>query len=231
MKSQISRLMMKKYMSKSMVLPPYNKQADFEWIRYQSHLPWLRLDLPIPHEIIFEEINRLPIDLAVHRDDYSEHRGWKSACLHGRSFLETRENSYYADQKQCSWTPEALKHLPRTVEFFKTQWPAACYRRLRIMLLEPKGYISLHRDSDDSKLDPINIAITQPNDCRFVMENHGCVPFSPGSIFWLDVSNNHVVFNDSDQPRWHIIVHQDLEHPAFQELVVKSYHGLYNNAV
>jgi hypothetical protein len=96
------------------------------------------------------------------------------------------------------------------------------------MLLEPNGYINFHRDHDDSQLTAINIAITQPDDCHFVMEHHGCVPFESGSAYWLDISNNHTVFNDSTQLRWHIIVHQDLNHPKFQDLVVKSYHRLYN---
>ena len=119
--------------------------------------------------------------------------------------------------------------MPKTVEFFQIHWPGTTYRRIRVMLLEPGGYISLHSDCSDSKLSPINIAITQPSDCHFVMEKHGAVPFLPGDPIWLDISNRHTVFNDSDQPRWHIIVHQDCDHPKFKEIVVKSYHYLYNN--
>jgi len=75
---------------------------------------------------------------------------------------------------------------------------------------------------------PVNIAITQPVDCNFVMEKHGSVPFTTGSVFWLDVSNMHTVFNNSDQLRWHIIVHQSFDNVEFQQMVVNSYKNLYN---
>ncbi len=228
MKERISRLILKRYLNHKAQLPAYNPNADFQWIRYYSALPWLKLDIKIPHEEILEEIQKLQSLLSVHRDDYGESQGWKGACIHGRAFSETREDSYYSEPKPHTWTPEALEHLPNTVEYFRDEWPADSFNRLRIMLLEPNGYITFHKDHDQSQLTAINIAITQPKDCRFVMEYHGCVPFEPGSAYWLDISNNHTVFNDSQQLRWHIIVHQDLNHPKFQELVVKSYHGLYN---
>jgi hypothetical protein len=38
----------------------------------------------------------------------------------------------------------------------------------------------------------------------------------------------HTVFNDSTQVRYHIIVHQDLDHPGFKKMVVDSYHDIYN---
>ena len=67
-----------------------------------------------------------------------------------------------------------------------------------------------------------------PNGCDFVMELHGAVPFKPGNAFWLDISNKHTVFNNSDQPRWHLIIHQNFDNHEFQKLVVNSYQILYN---
>lgn len=119
--------------------------------------------------------------------------------------------------------------MPKTVDFFKEIWPGSGYRRIRVMLLKPGGHIAIHQDGNIPGLDPINIAITQPKDCAFVMEKHGAVPFEPGQAFWLDISNRHTLFNDSDQDRWHIIVHQNFDNPKFQELVVNSYKRLYNN--
>jgi hypothetical protein len=227
-KQKISQLMSKKYIDYQYQLPEYNPTADFNWIRLQSGLPWLPLTLPIPHESILAEIKNIESLLTVHRDDYGEHSGWKSFCIHGKSYDATRETEYYADNRSCKWTEEAQALMPATVDYFKTQWPGDQFDRLRVMLLEPGGYVSIHRDYATPRLTAINIAITQPADCNFVMEKKGTVPFVPGKAFWLDISNNHTVFNNSNQNRWHIIVHQNVKNQKFQEEVVKSYNNMYN---
>lgn len=225
----ISRKMAEKYQSTELVLPDYNPLADFFWIQHQSKLPWLKLPILVPTDDILQEIPAIQSHLIEHREDYGEHQGWKSFCIHGKSYDATREDQYYSDDRPHIWTSEAKKFMPNTVKFFQNHWPGSTYSRIRMMLLEPGGYITLHSDSDRSKLSPINIAITQPSECKFIMEKQGVVPFSPGAAFWLNVSNRHAVFNDSDQPRWHIIVHQNCDHPEFKEMVVKCYHTLYNN--
>lgn len=231
MKKQLSRLVFDRFLSQQLVLPCYNPDADFSWIREHSGLPWLRLDIVVPYAQILQEIQSASVCYQPHRDEYAEHQGWFSGCLHGKSWACTREDEYYADDRPHQWTPEAIENFPFTTDFFQTVWPSANYRRLRIMLLEPHGYITLHRDHTRQALTAINIAITQPEDCGFVMERHGAIPFEPGAAFWIDTHNHHTVFNDSDQKRWHLIVHQDCAHPEFQDLVVKSYHVLYNKTI
>jgi hypothetical protein len=228
MKQKISQMMLKKYIGTEYQLPAYNSTADFDWIKRQSGLPWLRLNIDIPYEVIAKELESVQPLMVSHRDNYGEHMGWKSFCIHGKSFDATQEDEHYNDLRPYIWTPEAKEHLPCTVEYFSTCWPRATFARLRVMLLEPGGYISVHSDNLESELMPINIAISQPANCNFVMEQHGAVPFVPGSAFWLDVSNRHTVFNHSDQPRWHIIVHQSFDNIEFQNLVVNSYKNLYN---
>jgi hypothetical protein len=230
MKQQISNLMLKKYIDTQLVLPEYNPNADFEWIRTQSTLPWLPLEIAIPYDVISEELNNIKHLLVSHRDDYAEHSGWKSFCIHGKSYDATREKIHYTDNRPLCWTQEAQDLIPLTTDFFKNTWPATKYDRLRVMLLEPGGYIAIHSDYDQSQLRPINIAITQPKDCDFVMEKYGVVPFEPGQAYWLDISNRHTVFNLSDTPRWHIIVHQHFDNTKFQNLVVNSYKRMYNNS-
>ena len=228
MKQQISQLMFKKYIDAEYQLPDHNPDADFDWIKHQSGLPWLRLNIDVPHQLILNEILAIESLLVSHRDSYGEHRGWKSFCIHGKSFDATREEHFYNDDRPYIWTPEARQYMPHTVNYFCTQWPQTNFARLRVMLLEPGGHVSIHSDSDRSMLTAINIAITQPVGCNFVMEKHGSVPFRPGSAFWLDISNNHTVFNRSDQPRWHLIVHQSFDNIEFKDLVVNSYQTLYN---
>ena len=91
------------------------------------------------------------------------------------------------------------------------------------MLLEPEGYITPHRDSFDSKLSPINMALNHPKGCLMKMSNHkGYVPFSPGKAMLLDVGNEHAYINKSDEDRYHIIVH-GVKTKEYEELVVRSY--------
>jgi hypothetical protein len=228
-KQKISQLMAKKYIDYQYQLPKYNPLADFDWIQSQSGLPWLPLSLLIPHESILTEIKNIEKLLSVHRDEYGEHFGWKSFCIHGKAYNATRELEYYKDDRPYNWTTEAQTLMPATVDYFKTQWPGDQYQRVRVMLLEPGGYVSIHRDHTTPGLTAINIAITQPVDCNFIMEKKGTVPFVPGTAFWVDISNNHTVFNNSNQNRWHIIVHQNVKNQKFQEEVVKSYNIMYNN--
>jgi hypothetical protein len=202
---------------------------DFEWIQTQSGLPWLALDIAVPVDAIAEEIKRIEPRLVDHREEYASDQGWKSFCIHGKAWDATREDSYYQDDRPYVWTDLAQELMPRTVEFFKNSWPGTEYYRIRVMLLEPGGYVAVHQDYSEHALKPINIAITQPAECRFVMEKYGTVPFNTGSALWLDIANRHVVFNDSDQPRWHIIVHQNTQDKQFKKTVVKSYEMLYNS--
>jgi hypothetical protein len=228
MKYEISQLMFKKYANCNLQLPEYNPSADFEWIMNASGLPWLQLDIAVPYQDILHEIKNIELLLVDHRDNYGEHRGWKSFCIHGKSYDATREESYYNDNRPYVWTSEAQQCMPLTVDYFATKWPGGQFKRIRVMLLEPGGYISIHQDYAISKLTAINIAITQPTECQFVMAKHGTVPFFPGQALWLDISNQHAVINNSDQPRWHIIVHQSFDN-SFQDMVVNSYKKLYNN--
>jgi hypothetical protein len=228
-KKQLTDLFIKKHIGFNAALPEYNPNATFEWIQSQSDLAYLLLNITVPVDVILDEIVKIKSMLVDHRDNYGEHQGWKSFCIHGKSYDATREDSYYNDNRVLDWTAEAKKHLPRTVEFFMNSWPAFSYSRLRVMLLEPGGYISPHSDRPESGLGPINIAITQPENCFFAVDRVGCIPFTPGNAFWLDISKIHTVKNQSSQDRWHIIVHQTLDHPDFQQTVVNSYHMLYNN--
>lgn len=225
---QISKKMYAKFVDHSHVLQPHNSERDFDWIHTQSGLPWLELDVKVPYNLIYQELENIRDLLVEHRDDYAEHSGWKSFCIHGKSYNSTREDQHYKDDRPHIWTPEAKERMPNTVDYFQTMWPGSNYKRLRVMFLEAGGIISIHRDSETSRLSAINIAITNPVDCKFVMENHGAVPFAPGRAFWLDIHNRHTIINNSPEPRWHIIVHQDFS-SNFQELVLKSYDNLYKN--
>jgi hypothetical protein len=227
MKKEISKKFYQRYKDVQWKPMDLTADVDYEWIAKSSQLPWLELDIEIPIDKILREIQNIKHLCVPHRDDYAENAGWNSFCIHGQSYNATREDIYYDHSQPYQYTKEAIDLMPYTVQYFKDVWPHLSYQRLRVMQLKPNGYISLHKDNDISTLSPINIAITHPLDCGFVMAKYGTVPFEPGRAFVLDVSNHHTIFNNSQQDRWHIIVHQNSD-DKFKDLVVKSYKKLYN---
>ena len=209
--------------------PEYNPAASSKWIRESSGLPWLRLDIEIPYDVIYKEIVGMKNYFVEHRANYNEHVGWKSFCIHGKAYDATREEMYYNDQRPYIWTPEAVQLLPETVRFFQLMWPNNDnYQRIRIMELAPGGIISVHRDSElPGQLNEINIAITQPANCNFYMENFGIIPFIAGEAYMLNISNRHTIINASSEFRYHIIVHQNNIVEELDSVVVNSYNKTY----
>jgi len=83
---------------------------------------------------------------------------------------------------------------------------------VRIMKVAPGGYIMPHNDTPDGGdykrlLGPMNIALTQPIGCEFVMEGIGLLPFRPGKGFIIDIGHKHCIINKSNKNRYHVIVH------------------------
>jgi hypothetical protein len=224
---QISKKFAQHNQQARLAWPKYNAMADGAWIRKHSGLPWLKLDISIPASVIYQEIQAVKDYLVDHREDYSEHTSWRSFCIHGKAYDATREDEHYQDLRPNIWTPEAKLLMPETVNFFQHYWPSADFARLRVMELAPGGIISVHRDHEPpGQLFPVNIAITQPAGCDFYMEGFGPVPFATGSAYMLDISNRHVVINNSNEYRYHIIAH----HTHIQELdklVKRSYNLSY----
>ena len=205
---------------------------DFKWIINESKLPWLKLDIKIPHEEMLKEAISLKDEFVSHRDHDSDprsgyrHKGWRSLCIHGISPTHTNHFVQYGFKSHKTtpykWT-EICDRCPVTTDFFKNKFPYKTYYRLRYMLLEPQGFITPHKDSDINKLSPINIALNHPKNCLMKMKGHkGYVPFEPGDSMLLDVGNEHAYINRSDEDRYHIIVH-GIAAPEYADLVEKSY--------
>jgi hypothetical protein len=76
--------------------------------------------------------------------------------------------------------------------------------------MSPRGYIMPHTDGIGRIFGPFNFAINNPEGCEFVIEGHGVVPFKQGSGFLLDIGKKHAIINDSDEYRYHIIIHGKL---------------------
>ena len=75
------------------------------------------------------------------------------------------------------------------------------------MRLAPGGYIMPHTDGLGRIFSPLNIAINNPKGCYFVFKDKGIVPFEDGAGMVLDVGRKHIVINNSEETRYHVIVH------------------------
>ena len=206
---------------------------NYDWIINESLLPWLKLDISFPYQQMYEEAISLKDHFVSHRDQDGDaaiggyrHKGWRSLCIHGIDHRKTNHFVQYGytshEETPYKWT-DICDKCPVTYDFFKNIFPFKKYFRVRFMLLEPGGYITPHNDADHHSLSPVNMALNNPKGCKMKMKQHkGFVPFEPGTAFLLDVGNTHAVFNDSDEDRYHIIVH-GIKGKDFKEIVERSY--------
>jgi hypothetical protein len=205
----------------------FNISAD--WLQRKSNIPYLKLGINIPTDIIYNEIKNIEHLFVEHREQYNEHYGWQSFSIHGKSYDSTREDEYYNDDRPHIWTNEAKDLMPNTVDFFKNNWFGNTFNRLRVMKLLPGGYVFIHSDGNlPGRLGPVNIAITQPTGCKFVFEEYGVVPFQTGDSYILNVANRHMVFNDSDEVRYHIIAHHLTATEQYNTMLIKSFNEYIN---
>tara|TARA_A100001011_G_C14257175_1_gene820594 strand:+ start:118 stop:1785 length:1668 start_codon:yes stop_codon:yes gene_type:complete len=168
--------------------------------------PCEKLELNVPVEKIHKEIIAIKKYLVPHREESG--MGWSSFCIHGKSYDATKEDTFYNDLRPHNWTKEALENMPQTIAWLRTLGYTQ-FQRVRVMCLAPKGFINIHRDATQSKLTAVNVAITHPTTCKFFLEHHGELQFSPGVAYRLNLVNYHAVINYSNQYRYHIIIHGD----------------------
>ena len=138
------------------------------------------------------------------------HSGWQSLTLHGIDKHKTEHFVQYGfttlEEAGYHWT-DACDRLPNLTQFLKSL-PFRVFDRVRIMRLAPGGYIMPHSDNKFQRaFSPLNISINNPVGCDFIMRDGGIMPFVAGTGLVLDVGREHSVMNDSDEVRYHIIVH------------------------
>jgi len=208
--------------------PELTNINPFGWITGAGRIPYLPLQITGPWKEILEEAQALDDLFVSHRDDGS-HQGWASLCLHGLGAYHTDAASIYPefkgiddDKLPYKWT-EIAERCPVATEYFKTQFPYQSYMRLRFMRLAPGGYIAPHNDSQTFRLGAVNISLNNPVGCEMVLEGVGVVPYQDsGSVMALNTSYNHIVWNQSDETRYHMIVH-GMWNYKWNNIVVNSY--------
>jgi len=80
------------------------------------------------------------------------------------------------------------------------------------MKLDPGGFIGVHCDNKKSDVWATNISINNPKGCEmhFWTKNFayaGKVPWKDNISYNIRIGDYHCVFNNSDQVRYHMIVH------------------------
>lgn len=182
---------------------------------------FLRLNFDYPYTMMLNEARNLKEMFVAHRSAYERHMGWKSLCIHGISPTMTDSHEVYGYTNPYDvpyvWTNIA----PFTQNWFMNNFPTKKFFRIRFMLLESGGFIEKHVDNNRNKLGPVNMALNNPENCYFFMEDR-IIPFSGGSAFMLNVSKEHYVTNESNIDRYHIIVHHEPDE-EFKNIVKNSY--------
>lgn len=181
----------------------------FKWIRHESKCKSLLLDIQTDVSELKEELKD-KYDLAV---PHRHHTGWRSITLFGYSSIMTnsyehyKERGFITDNDVPSWT-DICKLFPKTVEWVKKYSPIKEYARVRIMVLDPGGVITPHKDYLYGQVlaSTINIAVINPPGVEFVLENGGTVPWEEGQVRLIDVGSVHSVRNTSTSPRVHLII-------------------------
>ena len=199
-----------------------NARPSDDWIKQHSGLPHLRLDVTAPVQEIMAEWQQVSHMAVEHRSsDRSQdegNSGWKSLTLYGVHHTVTD----HSDQPHA-WT-EVADRCPKTKQWYLDTFGEKRLRgRIRFMLVEPGGWILPHQDRQESFLSEVNVAINNPTGCEFHMLNRGKVPFRPGDVYMLDLSNRHWVVNRSDTARLHMIYHGKVP----SQLVQRSYENIY----
>jgi hypothetical protein len=138
------------------------------------------------------------------------HSGWQSLTLHGIDKHKTEHYTKYGfnslEEANYHWT-DVCELVPNLHKFLSSL-PYKLFERVRIMRLAPNGYIMPHTDNNHKRaFSPLNIAINNPQGCHFVFKDKGIVPFEAGTGMILDVGREHIVFNNSEETRYHVIVH------------------------
>ena len=143
-----------------------------KWITHESY-PWLVLDVPefdwnacYNGQCLFMmRLFSIVQMITMRMTQMIGHRGWRSLTLHGLGkhvsqhwdSKDVREAGYVYENEQEArkayhWTEIADK-CPKTVEMIKSIPGYQAFDRVRYMYLEPRGFITPHKDMEHNKLD------------------------------------------------------------------------------
>lgn len=183
----------------------------------------LQLDLPVPHDEMLAEAILLRSEFVP----YNIESKWYSLPIIGLS--KTQPYSWqiynYSSAKEAAphirWT-DIADRCPVTVNWLKNVYPSKSYARVRFMLLEAGGEIPFHSDTDHRVLGAVNIALNNPNGCKWHWRDGNSLQFSPGDVRLMNISYEHSIKNNSNVDRYHLIVHHYDSIDKWKKLVTQA---------
>lgn len=194
---------------------------------YASTAKTIKLNISIPYNEMLNEAKKLRDKFIEYRTDYG--KGWYSLPIVG--LADDKPQAWTAFPEYSSgrdaapyykWTSYA-EQCPITVNWLKNVFPSKCYGRVRFMLLTAGGYISPHKDQEVSVIEPINIALNNPKNCIWHWtDSNETLVFQPGDVRAMNISYTHSVVNNSDEDRYHIIIHHFDSTPEWMTLMEQS---------
>lgn len=202
----------------------------------KTGIPWLELDIPFDADVWKQQALAAEPFYQEYRESGSDK--WSSCCLHGLGTDKIYTADHYGHNEYHApyqYTDLAYK-TPVITDFWKNQFPAERYTRIRFMKIAPCGMIDWHNDGsipeDIDPLDsilPINIAVSHPKNCNMELKDHGIVPWADGKIIMINISKDHAVFNRSSKNRIHMIANVILgnRRQEFCEMLVRCYNKQY----
>jgi hypothetical protein len=179
---------------------------------FQSDAKYLQLDIEIPYKEMCDEAMALINKFTPHRrDDHYAHQGWESLTIHGLGWDKHEGYKSYGYKKgkdasnDMHWT-EISDLCPVTTKWLKEIFPCKKYGRVRFMLLKAGGYISLHKDSSIQLIENINVALNNPEGCKWVWGDGEELIMQPGGVYAMNLYYEHQVVNNSNEDRMHMII-------------------------
>ena len=89
------------------------------------------------------------------------------------------------------------------------------------MVLEDGGVIDFHTDTEHSILGAVNIALNNPPGCAWHWRDSS-FEFEPGDAYTMNISYEHSIRNDSNEDRYHMIVHHYDRTTQWKQLVTDA---------
>lgn len=187
----------------------------------------LKLNIDVPYQDMANEAKALRDRFVPYRSSYKT-IGWYSLPIVGKSSKEPYAWDQYSEYNSARDAAfdmhftEIADECPVTVNWLKTVYPSNSYGRVRFMLLEAGGKIEPHRDTEHSILGAVNVALTNPADCVWHWSDDTTVMFEPGDAYAMNISYEHSVINNSDEDRYHLIVHHYDSTDEWKQLMTNS---------
>jgi hypothetical protein len=175
-----------------------------------SDSKYLKLDIEVPHVEMLAEAHNLREHFISYRPD-ATNASWYSLPLIGLGNQQPYSwNNYTKTAKEAAdktiWTDWCDKS-PVTVDWLKNVYPSKLYGRTRFMLLKAGGKINFHKDMDYSVLAAVNVALNNPKNCKWHWRDGESLEFLPGDAYAMNLSYEHSIVNDSNEDRYHLIIH------------------------